>query len=119
MQKFGFEIRKIGNVEKLYEDVNVTLGKYNIPNGSISRDVQTQTVAHSLQKMFKPSSHFSVCCIRSNAELCCIIIPSERMNVYSSIHCMDWNDMLPDFRMMITAMVLDDFRGILNPEDLN
>lgn len=36
--------------------------------------------------------------------------------VAHALHCMHWNEMLPDFRKTIVAMILDDFRAILNPE---
>jgi hypothetical protein len=101
-------------VESLYKEVDLVLKKFEI-GVSVSQSVQTQTVAHALQKMFCSETHFDVCTIRSCAELCQIVIPKERMAVYSSIHCMRWSEMLPDYRQMIIAMVLDDFRSILNP----
>ncbi len=114
LQKFGIEIRKIGNIDAIYQDVDLILEKYNILNSEININVQSQAIAHSLQKMFKTESYFSICTIKNCAKLSQIYIPEERMNVYDTIHCISWNEMLPEFRQMIIAMVLDDFRSILN-----
>jgi hypothetical protein len=115
MQKLGIEIRKIGSIENLYNDVDVILKSHNVPNGSISADMQVATVAHALQSMMQVERHFSICTIRDCAELCQVCVPEERMKVYRSIHCMKWAEMLPDYRQSIIAMVLDDFRIVLCP----
>ncbi len=115
VQKLGLEIRKIGNLSNLYNDVDLILKNYSVPTNGISVGIQAATVAHSLQKMLKVESHFSVCTIKNCSELCQVCIAKERMQVYQSIHCMNWNDMLPDYRQMIVAMVLDDFRSVLCP----
>lgn len=116
LQKFGIEIRKIGNTENLYKDVDAVLKNYNIPKGSVNTDIQVQTIAHALQKMLKTDRHFSICTVRECVKISQIIISEERMNIYSAAHCLNWNEMLPDYRNMLVAMLLDDFRTILNPE---
>lgn len=115
MKKFGIEIRKANTLKGLYQDVDAVLSKCEVSPNEINQSVQIQTCAHSLQKMMKPNSHFSVCTIRECSELCGIVIAKERMNVYRAIHCMSWSEMTPEYRQLITAMVLDDFRPILNP----
>lgn len=115
LQKLGLEIRKIGNLNNLYNDVDLVLSNYKAPEQSVNRPIQAATVAHSLQKMLKTESHFSVCTIEKCAALCQICIAKERMQVYNAIHCVNWNEMLPDYRQLIVAMVLDDFRSVLNP----
>ncbi len=113
MQKFGIELRRVGNTNSLYKDVDNVLGKCDILPGQVSDIAKMQTVAHSLQKMLKSENHFSVCTVNKCCEVCNICISKERMDVYNSIHCMHWNEMLPEYRMMITAMILDDFRTVL------
>lgn len=115
LQKLGLEIRKIGNLNNLYNDVDLVLSNYKVPEQSVNRPIQAATVAHSLQKMLKTESHFSVCTIEKCAAICQICIAKERMQVYNAIHCVNWNEMLPDYRQLIVAMVLDDFRSVLNP----
>lgn len=113
MKTFGIEIRKVGNMNSLYSDVDEVLGKYGIKSESVGAEIKIQTVAHSLQKMLKVQSFFDVCTVKNCAEVCQVCIPIERMKIYSAIHCMHWNEMLPEYRLQITAMVLDDFRTIL------
>lgn len=113
MQRFGIEIRKAGSTKGLYEDIDRVLGKFKIPSQGVTDDVQSQSVAHSLQKMLQVDQHFSVCTIKSCADVVQICIPKERMNIYQAIHCVHWNEMLPDYRQIICAMVLDDFRSVL------
>ena len=82
---------------------------------SVNSQVQSATIAHSLQRMLKTERYFDVCTVRNCASVAQISIPAERMAIYQSIHCMSWSEMLPDYRQAIVAMVLDDFRSILNP----
>ena len=116
---FGIEIRKVGSAKSLYEDVDRVLKNYNIPKGSVSQDLQVSTVAHSLHKMIQVESYFNICTVDHCVKICQIIIPAERYKVYHAIHCMHWNEMLPDYRQTIVAMILDDFRTILNPDSEN
>lgn len=116
MQKFGIEIRKVGNLTSLYADVDAVLTKYCINDSTVGDEIKVQTVAHSLHKMLKVQSYFDVCTIKNCADVCQICIDSERMKIYSSIHCMHWNDMISEYRLQITAMVLDDFRMVLNKQ---
>lgn len=112
IQKFGLEIRRIGNVESLYKEVDLVLNKVGCDNG-VGAVIQKQTVAHALQKMISTQNYFDVCTINKCAEMCQVCIQKERMQVYNSIHCIHWNEMLPEYRQVIIAMVLDDFRCIL------
>jgi hypothetical protein len=115
MQKFGIEIRKIGNITNLYKDVDVVLGKYGMTSQTVSDEAKISTVAHSLQKMLQADKWFDVCTIDSCAKVCQICIPKERQNIYRAAHCVHWSEMLPDYRQMLVAMVLDDFRTVLCP----
>lgn len=115
MKKFGYELRKIGNVKALYDDVDMILSKHEInPQDHISKMVQTQTASHMLHKMFKPDRWVDVCNIKTCASLCCICIKEERMEVYNIAHCMHWSEMTEDYRELLMAMIMDDFRCILN-----
>jgi hypothetical protein len=79
--------------------------------------VQQQSVAHALHHMMSNKgyggSHFSVCTVEKCARLCGVVIPGDRLRVYNSAHGIDWSDMTPEFRQMLCAMVLDDFREVL------
>lgn len=118
LKKLGIEIRKIGDSKAFYRDVDSVLAAGGIKTGEITFDIQASAAAHSLQKMFT-SSYFDVCTIRNCSDLCGIIISKERMLVYQTQHCIHWNEMLPEFRQQIMAMVMDDFRPIFGeiPEE--
>lgn len=113
LKTFGIEIRKTNNVQNLYSDVDIVLRKLGIGTGEINSKIQCQAVAHSLQKMLKVDSYFSICTIQNCRDLCQIHIPVERMRLYQTVHCVNWNEMLPDFRQNLVAMILDDFRMVL------
>lgn len=113
MKAFGLELRKVGSVAALYKEVDMALGK--LPPGGVDHTTQVMTVAHALQKMISSQNYFDVCTIDRCAEVCQICISIERRRIYSAIHCVYWNEMLPEYRQKIVAMVLDDFRGVLNP----
>lgn len=117
MQKFGIEIRKVGSTKNLYNDIDMILAKNGMGQKLVSDDMIAQTTAHALQKMLKSDSHFSVCTVKECAKLCSICIPQERQNIYSAAHCISWSEMLPDYRQLLVAMVLDDFRVVLCPEN--
>jgi hypothetical protein len=108
IQKFGLEIRKLGSMSDLYKEVDMVLSK--------PVDVCSMTVAHAIQKMLKPDGYCDVCTIKNMSEITGVIIPKERLNLYQTVHCMHWSDMLPDYSRAIMCMILDDFRSILNPE---
>lgn len=111
VQSLGFEIRKIGSLSDLYKEVDVVLGK-------LSYIIEVGTVAHALQKMFKPDQWPDVCNIRECAKICNIVIPQERMSIYSIVHCMHWSEMTEDYQRLIKAMLLDDFRTVLCPQEV-
>lgn len=122
LKTFGIEIRRIGNVDALYDDVDSVLRAAGIADpGGVSAQVQRNAVVHALHVMMSNngafnSKHFSVCTVRACAEACGVVISQERMAIYSTAHCMDWSAMLPEFRQQLCAMVLDDFRGVITAQ---
>lgn len=115
MKKFGIEIRKANSLPNLYADVERTLQNAGIPRGEVTSQVQTSTVAHALQRMLKPQQHFSICTIDECIKVCSVVVPKERYEVYHAHHCMHWNEMEEAHREVLIAMLLDDFRDVLNP----
>jgi hypothetical protein len=51
IQKLGLEIRKLGSLNNLYKDVDMILRNYDIKSGEINTTIQSNAVAHALQKM--------------------------------------------------------------------
>ena len=119
IQKLGLEIRKLGSLNNLYKDVDTVLSNYGIKSGEINTTVQVNATAHSLQKMLSVDKYLDVCCIKECASLCHVCISAERMKVYQTQHCVYWSQMTNDFRQMLVAMILDDFRCVLNPSDVS
>lgn len=119
IQKLGLEIRKIGSLNNLYKDIDTVLKNYAIKPGEINATVQANAVAHALQKMVSVDQYCDVCCIRECASLCQICISEERMTFYRTQHCIRWKEMLPEFRQILIAMILDDFRSVLNPSEVS
>lgn len=115
MKAFGIEIRRTGQINDLYSDVDACLNKFNIETKQVSKEVQTLSIAHSLQKMISVQNYFCVCTVKTCSEISQIQISKERMDIYQSQHCVHYSEMTPEFRQVLIAMVLDDFRPILNP----
>lgn len=111
---FGLELRRKNNIQNIYSDVTAVLAKAGVDGNQVSLEVQSQSVAHSIQKMLA-GNYFDICTIKDCAKLVKLIIPQERLNVYSTQHCVNWSEMLPDYRQVLIAMILDDFREVLNP----
>lgn len=116
IQKLGLEIRKIGSLDSLYKEVDLVLSNNKINSNEINANAQSAAVAHSLQKMISSERYFDICTVKNCAELCQICISDERMKFYRTQHCIYWNEMNTDFRQLIIAMILDDFRFVLNPK---
>jgi len=114
---FGIEIRKKGQLNNIYRDVNSILKKYDIPDKSINKLLIKNGVAHSLQHMICVQSFFDICTINKCSELSQIRPSFERHALYSSQHCVHWNEMLPEFKEQLIAMVLDDFREVITYDE--
>jgi hypothetical protein len=113
-EMFGIELRRKGSITNLYGDITSVLAKAGVNGSIIPVEIQTASVAHSLQKMFA-STYFNICVVNDCAKLVKLRIPQERLNVYQTQHCVNWSEMLPEYKQVLVAMVLDDFREVLNP----
>lgn len=107
MKAMGLELRKANDLTNVYKDVDRVLAEIT-PKG-----MAQATVAHALNKMMKAEKWVDVCTIKKLVEVCQIVIPIERMQIYEANHCIRWNEMTDDHRRNLIAMILDDFRGIL------
>lgn len=116
LKRFGFELRRTRNVRDLYADVDRVLGEMGMVGDEVGDKVKQATVAHALQDMISKKNWFDVTTVNNLAELTHTRIAADRIAVYRSIHCMDWNAMLPEYRQTICAMLLDDFRHVLTAE---
>lgn len=108
------EILKPQMRSQLYQQVDSILSTFTMEPKGMSYQAQSAAVAHCLQKMFQVKGHFSVCIVEACANMCQVMISKDRKDLYNSIHCLHWHEMTEDFRNLVTAMVLDDFREVLN-----
>lgn len=115
LSRFGIEIRKIGDKKSFFKDVDSILEASGMESKKVTGDIQVQATAHALQKMID-GNHFSVCTIDNCRKMCGIVILKERQDIYDAIHCLNWNEMLPDFRQQVIAMVMDDFRSLFEEQ---
>ena len=116
LQKFGIEIRRLDSVQDLYRDVDRTLRAAEIRAGEVSVQMKVHTTAHALQKLFQ-QSYFSSYDVKKIAELSGLIISVERVRMYEAVGTLNYNEMTPEYRQILIAMVLDDFRSVLNPAE--
>lgn len=122
MKGFGLELRRTGGVlatKNLYKQVDAVLKERGIPSKGVNMDIQADTIGHALHKMIQPGKHFSVCTIDSCRKLAKVHISSERMQIYNAAHCVSWSEMTEEYRTSLMAMVFDDFRTVLNPEEIS
>jgi len=109
LKSMGLELRRINDISVTYEQVDKILESF--------KDPERQTLAHGLQDMLQPDNSPSVCFIREAQKLCNIVIPEKHMEIYSMVHCMKWNKMTDEYRNFVVALILNDFRSILMPEE--
>lgn len=119
MQIFDLEIRKTGTFPSLIKNVDSVLKKHGMVSGQVSVKVATETVAHSLQNMLKNDRYFNVCTIERCAQASAISISSPRKAIYQAAHCISWGDMTADYKEILIAMVMDDFRSLFMPQSQN
>jgi len=112
MDIFGLQICKKGDFNAIYRGVDDVLKKHEIIPGGTSKNIARQSIAHALQKMIKRDSMFDVCTITDACKIACIKLSSERRDIYSLAHCICWGDMTSDYKEMLIAMVMDDFREL-------
>lgn len=115
MKAFGIELRKANSIQGLLSDVDqILLANNTLPSsGGVSISFKAQSCVVALQKMFRGERSFSVCTINDCAKMFDLVIPRERMDIYRAVHCVNWNEMDSQYRQTLTALILDDFRDVL------
>lgn len=110
LQRLGIDIRKIGSTKNLMSDVDLILKSNGMERRTVDPFLALDAIRHALHQMMKPDNFFSVCVMDKAIAVLKIHITSERMNIYRSVHCVHWNNMLESFRTTLIAMILDDLR---------
>ena len=117
IKTMGLELRTIGTIDSLYEDVDSILVANHIKPGSgdIDNNIVSDAIGHALTRMLKEDHWIDICNIKECAKLSNIVIPKERLSIYSLSHCTFWSQMTEDYRTKLIAMILDDFRSVFLP----
>lgn len=111
-KNFAIEVRKTDAIDKLFDEVDSILKINGVLPESTSEQVQNMSVAHSLHRMINEFNYFMYDLVQRCAATCHLTISAEREKIYKSAHCMDWNAMTPEYRKVLVAMLLDDFRTV-------
>lgn len=115
-KKFAVEIRNPDAIRDLYIEVDKILGIFKVPESGISEESQAHTVAHVLHSMINIEDSFRHYTITQCAKMANITLHQERIDTYRSVDFMKWSNMEANYRKLIVAMILDDFRSVLNPK---
>ncbi len=117
LKYFNFQIQKsIVERKSLYDEVDNLLDRYGITKNSIPPEVKITALVGSLKKLFN-KKYFDICMLKECLMLFDLKITDERMNIYRTQHCIDWGEMEEDFKNIMIAMILDDFRQVLNKKE--
>jgi hypothetical protein len=73
-------------------------------------DPKQEALKCALKKMFS-DSHFNICSIDKLLTLTNTIKDKELYNILSSIHCVSWDSMTPEFRDWVFLKVVTMFNG--------
>lgn len=94
-------------METLQNEINKIL--FNVKDGCVNY----YAVVINLNNLFN-KKYFDNIIIMNIADLCNINIEPTRQKLYVAMHCTNWATMTAQFRNILIAMVLDDFKSVLS-----
>jgi hypothetical protein len=118
MKILNFELRKIGTLSNLYDEVDKTLKRAGADKGNIPFKMIQTGVAYCLNRMFKNESTFHMYDLNKCFEAANVKISTEKEKLYRSFSGTNWGDMEQEVKNTLIAMILDDLRDILNPQEI-
>lgn len=101
-------IIKNANIAALLDGADKVLqkfGKHGVPE-----NIKGQATLSSM-KRFSTGTFFDVCTVRELAKLNGVIIDTEHMELFSTLHCVHWSDIHPQTREYVQALLIDYFKG--------
>ena len=72
-------------------------------------EFQMEVIRLAMQKMFRPSSYFSICAVQECLAVAKIPPPSGILQDLHPLHCVHWGDMTPQFREEVFRRVMGMF----------
>lgn len=101
------------DVGALLKASDAVLARYNGNVETIPENVKGQAVLSVLKNMTQNKQHFDICAVRQLATMNEVVISPEHMELFSSLHCVNWNEMHPDTREYLGAILVHYFKGNL------
>ena len=95
----------VGALIKASESVLVRYGKEIIPE-----NVKGQAVLSVLKNLTQRKDYFDVCLVDRLAKMNEVTISQEHQELFNSLHCIHWNEMHPDTKEYLMAILIDYFK---------
>lgn len=96
------------NTQVMLAAVDSVLEKFG--RDEVPEHIKGQVTLSALKNMFE-DNHFSVCKVKELAKQNDVHISSEHMQMFSSLHCVAWNEMHEQTREYVFAILIEYFRG--------
>ena len=96
------------NVGALLKATDSFLKKYS--KDDVPENIKGQAILSNLKHNFS-KSYFSICEIEDMAKMCDLRISSEKMSLFNTLHCVNFNEMTEETRSYLFASLVDIFRG--------
>lgn len=104
----------VGALLKAADAVLKRTGKEIVPE-----NVRGQAVLSVLKNLTQRKDYFDVCAVNNLAKMNEITISQEHQELFSSLHCIHWNEMHPDTREYLMAILVDYFKGNISMANAN
>jgi hypothetical protein len=101
-------ILRDSNVNELLVRVDSVLEKYG--RNDVPEKIKGQATMSCMKNLLE-NGHFSVCKVNDMAKMNDVLFSSEHKALFQSLHCVDWNDIYPETREYVAALLFDYFRG--------
>lgn len=99
----------VGAIIKASKNV---LDKYQ-SNGEVPENIKGQAVLSVLKNLTQKKDWFDVCGVNALAKMNDITISAEHQEFFNTLHCIHWNEMHPDTKEYLMAILVDYFKGNL------
>jgi hypothetical protein len=86
------------------------LSKYNT-NGEIPENIKGQAVLSVLKNLTQNKTYFDICGVSALAKMNDILISAEHYEFMNTLHCIQWNEMHPDTKEYLMALLVDYFKS--------
>lgn len=96
------------DTQTMLKTIDSVLDKYG--RDVVPENIKGQVTLSALKDMFE-RRHFDICKIRELASQNDVTISKEHMDLFQTLHCIDWNIMGVETREYVFALCIDYFRS--------